>query len=646
MKIRTSQLMEAIIPKSKFPPRLRNILGVVQLAVALCGIVYLLYPSGPHKTESTNVSKLLEQVRKNNPDEKVQRASPTPLGTLNHDSSARTITPARVQPVFYVPSLFGVTQQLNEMQSQVKVQIITLTNERVDEGTPLSFEARIISKLKCGEPKYQWTTVEKIISGTDTKSIIVDTTGTGISRGFMLAVVVTSDRCWGHAATEIPVAPLRKTMHGKVTNVRPGEKEKVEVEIKGAAYGPYSMPLSIRGGFSFSNLPNGQYFLTVKFPDGRNVRRKFSIKPGDARITLPSIAWPSLNPISKHSTKRVQPDPIASPTSELPTQHQGEEKTFYKDDLSQGSIAVKWPERLAKGWKEKIVVTYAPPEGSQSQNRRADEMVPWAAFKVVCSNGIKDLSESEPDFKPLINVKQTWFLNIEPDGTGAPEAKCKVTAKIKRKTIDGHLEKLYGRPDVDVAEATIIVDSATLSAVQTRRGIAFFIMTGAFTLAYSKFEKAMSFLHVGFESTVVKEVTPTSTDTVPVGREVNAWLSDCELPLVVGQNHTLGVDIGTPRSYRVGGSSFTEPNWEDRDQLDLLILVDGPEFEVTPSFQQAILPRTGNMETRFFGITPKSEGPLKLNISIFLAHELTLLEEFAVELTATNELAEVMQVAR
>lgn len=122
---------------------------------------------------------------------------------------------------------------------------------------------------------------------------------------------------------------------------------------------------------------------------------------------------------------------------------------------------------------------------------------------------------------------------------------------------------------------------------------------------------------------------PASETTSP-GREVNVWLVDTELPLVVAQEQTLGVDIGEPRSERVGGGAFNEPDWGTANELEIVILVDGAGFDVTPSFQKATLPRLGTMESVFFKITPDGSAAT-LNLTIFLARELILLEEFSLD---------------
>jgi serine/threonine protein kinase len=137
----------------------------------------------------------------------------------------------------------------------------------------------------------------------------------------------------------------------------------------------------------------------------------------------------------------------------------------------------------------------------------------------------------------------------------------------------------------------------------------------------------------------------TSNEIVPASREVNAWLVDAELPLAVGRHYTLAIDIGQPRSGRVGGVLFSEPDWGNAEQLEIVILLEGAGFEVTPLFQRTMLPKSGNMEPVFFTITRKSKSTVTLNLSIFLARELSLLEEFTLDLSVKEQSTEMAEVA-
>jgi serine/threonine protein kinase len=127
----------------------------------------------------------------------------------------------------------------------------------------------------------------------------------------------------------------------------------------------------------------------------------------------------------------------------------------------------------------------------------------------------------------------------------------------------------------------------------------------------------------------------------PKGRQVNAWLHNAELPLVLNETYKLGVNIGAPRAMRLGGGAFKEPQWGQRDHIDLVISVAGAGVKVSPAWRHAVLPKHGEMKSVYFKITPLKDDDITLHLSIFLRRELTLLEEYSMELSVLKEPVEV-----
>ncbi len=114
------------------------------------------------------------------------------------------------------------------------------------------------------------------------------------------------------------------------------------------------------------------------------------------------------------------------------------------------------------------------------------------------------------------------------------------------------------------------------------------------------------------------------------GRRINAWIEDGELPLKVDVVYTIKINIGASIEGAIGGKDFTEPDWGDCESLDLIIVLRGDGFQVEPSWQPAVLPRLGEMEAAAFEVRPCIEGNLELSLSLYLARELTLLEEMRI----------------
>lgn len=118
-------------------------------------------------------------------------------------------------------------------------------------------------------------------------------------------------------------------------------------------------------------------------------------------------------------------------------------------------------------------------------------------------------------------------------------------------------------------------------------------------------------------------------------RQVNAWFEEAQQPLIVGRNYRLGVNIGSPRADSLVAVGFQEPEWGTRNEIGLVIAIHAISARVEPLWHQMLL-RKGEMEPVYFNIVPIEAGVIELYLTIFLARELTLLEEFRFTLLSTS----------
>ena len=115
---------------------------------------------------------------------------------------------------------------------------------------------------------------------------------------------------------------------------------------------------------------------------------------------------------------------------------------------------------------------------------------------------------------------------------------------------------------------------------------------------------------------------------------INAWIEDGEPPLEIGRTYRFGINIGKLRQRALGNLQAIEER--DEKSLGILIVVGGHGFSVEPQGQSLLLPTHGDTEAVFFAITPVRRGSLLLRITLYLARELTLLEEFEIPINAQN----------
>lgn len=137
------------------------------------------------------------------------------------------------------------------------------------------------------------------------------------------------------------------------------------------------------------------------------------------------------------------------------------------------------------------------------------------------------------------------------------------------------------------------------------------------------------------------EMTASTAEAVPAEgaaagsqkRHVNAWFEDGELPLETMRRYSLAVNIGAARGDGLGTKPLAEPDFADNEGIDLLVVVGGQGYSVVQRQQPLRLLRVGESDVARFAITPLDETFL-LRISVYLADDLALLEEFEFPLVA------------
>lgn len=128
----------------------------------------------------------------------------------------------------------------------------------------------------------------------------------------------------------------------------------------------------------------------------------------------------------------------------------------------------------------------------------------------------------------------------------------------------------------------------------------------------------------------------TSSDKRPrpsEQRHVNAWFEDGEQQLETDRLYRLAVNIGKPRPDSLATEPIVEPDFADGDTLELLVVIGGHGFSIKRHQRTLRLPRKGDSEIVRFEVTPRMESFL-LRISVYVASDLTLVEEFEIPLTS------------
>src|SRR4030095_9823189 len=131
---------------------------------------------------------------------------------------------------------------------------------------------------------------------------------------------------------------------------------------------------------------------------------------------------------------------------------------------------------------------------------------------------------------------------------------------------------------------------------------------------------------------------PKASSTMPVSqsrpvqqpppRTLNASI-DNPAP-IVDEPFEVDVWIGSDGSGSAVSVPFDEPlkepDWGDRDALDLLISLSGLDCEVTPGDCVVELRKTGNTKEVTFTVVAEADGPLELTIRVFLSRQMILLQ--------------------
>lgn len=128
------------------------------------------------------------------------------------------------------------------------------------------------------------------------------------------------------------------------------------------------------------------------------------------------------------------------------------------------------------------------------------------------------------------------------------------------------------------------------------------------------------------------EGTSPDKETNSPRKYINAWLAKGELPLIKDQLAVIAVNIGARKSRVIAASVFREPDWGHWIELDVIVCLSGPGAKVTPTSHPLKIFKHGASAEIRFEVIPRKQGDVILNLSIYLAKELTLLEELELSL--------------
>ncbi|HEY0077536.1 MAG TPA: CHAT domain-containing protein [Pyrinomonadaceae bacterium] len=95
--------------------------------------------------------------------------------------------------------------------------------------------------------------------------------------------------------------------------------------------------------------------------------------------------------------------------------------------VGDGRIVVEWPERMARGWTQRIRVAFVPPEGARQR-----DIVPghaaYVAATIIDANGLAVRSFETPsetgDFELLSDARREWTFDVAAIDSGRSEAAC------------------------------------------------------------------------------------------------------------------------------------------------------------------------------------------------------------------------------
>jgi multiple sugar transport system ATP-binding protein len=137
--------------------------------------------------------------------------------------------------------------------------------------------------------------------------------------------------------------------------------------------------------------------------------------------------------------------------------------------------------------------------------------------------------------------------------------------------------------------------------------------------------------------------TPTAAgdDLVQAVRAVNAWLIGTRPPIPVGQEVTVGFNVGPAVRDVLASAPFSEPDWGGVEEMecDVTLLSDG--CDVSPPGQKLTVPRLGPSPSVHFRIRALDSGPVALRFQIYLASAGLLLQELTTTIEAVSMAEEV-----
>jgi hypothetical protein len=115
-------------------------------------------------------------------------------------------------------------------------------------------------------------------------------------------------------------------------------------------------------------------------------------------------------------------------------------------------------------------------------------------------------------------------------------------------------------------------------------------------------------------------------------RRINAWIEDADEPLVLNRTYSFRVNVGKLRADALANAPLPRINWGERQELDILVVLSGSDFRISPRQRPLTLPRSGETKPVEFAITPLVAPSALLRVSFYLARELFLLEEFEISI--------------
>jgi hypothetical protein len=139
---------------------------------------------------------------------------------------------------------------------------------------------------------------------------------------------------------------------------------------------------------------------------------------------------------------------------------------------------------------------------------------------------------------------------------------------------------------------------------------------------------------IGAHGAPAENALPSQGSPVDVEkREISAWIEGGEPPLDVGVKYRLFVKIGELPQHVLASTKLMNLDWGNHEGLRILVVISGRDLSVDPPQRELWLPKEGDSAPIFFDITFNGNDLLLLRIMFYLAHELTLLQEFEIPIS-------------